>query len=243
MNRWLAYLGYFFSIFIIILHAIYIGNNLIYKVDNLLILAQTYYFFQFIHILAGNYLSQFYYGWRWSHGGFFPNFFSGQIPTGYFEEGAPEAYKLISFDSNLVRNAGFSFSLFAVFLAAWLLLTFLVVIVYKCCSRKEICYPTIAKNSLIAGIEFFAMNIFYWSVAFMKYRNNGFVHNDQDNFFDNNKTAAIVFIAVYGAYAFIRFCFNQIGGLYMFKRLIIATLLVVAVTEAKWKYLLLMLAL
>ena len=136
MNRWLAYLGYIFSWIIILLHAVYIGNNLLYKVDNLLVLAQTYYFFQFINLLAGNYLSQFYYGWRWSHGGFFPNFFSGTIPNGYYAQGAPEPYKLISLDANLVRNAGFSFSLFGVFLAAWLLITLVVLILYKCCSKR-----------------------------------------------------------------------------------------------------------
>ena len=136
MNRWLAYLGYIFSWIIILLHAVYIGNNLLYKVDNLLILAQTYYFFQFINLLTGNYLSQFYYGWRWSHGGFFSNFFSRAIPSGYYDQGAPEPYKLISLDANLLRNAGFSFSLFAVFLAAWLLITIIVLILYKCCSKR-----------------------------------------------------------------------------------------------------------
>ncbi len=74
MTHWLAYLGYFFSWFILLLHAVYIGNGLIYKVDNLLVLAQTYYYFQFVNLLVGNTLSQFYYGFRWMHGGFFRNF-------------------------------------------------------------------------------------------------------------------------------------------------------------------------
>ena len=84
MTRWLAYFGYIFTWFILILHFIYVGNGLIYKVDNLLVLAQTFYFFQFVNLLTGNYLSQFYYGWKWMHGGFFTNFFGRTIPNGYF---------------------------------------------------------------------------------------------------------------------------------------------------------------
>lgn len=84
MTRWLAYFGYIFTWFILALHAVYIGNGLIYKVDNLLVLAQTFYYFQFVNLLTGNYLSQFYYGWKWTHGGFFSNFFGKTIPNGYF---------------------------------------------------------------------------------------------------------------------------------------------------------------
>ena len=76
MTHWLAYLGYFFTWFILLLHAVYIGNGLIYKVDNLLVLAQTYYYFQFVNLLVGNTLSQFYYGFRWMHGGYFRNFWT-----------------------------------------------------------------------------------------------------------------------------------------------------------------------
>ncbi len=84
MTHWLAYLGYFFSWFILLLHAAYIGNGLIYKVDNLLVLAQTYYYFQFVNLFVGNTLSQFYYGFRWMHGGFFRNFWKYTVPGNYF---------------------------------------------------------------------------------------------------------------------------------------------------------------
>jgi len=84
MRRWLAYFGYIFSWIILALHFVYIGNYLLYKVDNLLVLAQTFFFFQYVNLLTGNYLSQFYYGWRWMHGGWFPNFFKAAIPHGYF---------------------------------------------------------------------------------------------------------------------------------------------------------------
>ena len=83
------------------------------------------------------------------------------------------------------------------------------------------------------------MNIFYWCVAFLKFEEkssvrigNGFGFDNPAggyDFFDANKIAAIVIIIAYSIYAIIRFCFNSIGGLYMFKRLIIATILAAAV--------------
>ena len=152
MTHWLAYFGYIFSWFIILLHAVYIGNGLLYKVDNLLVLAQTYYFFQFVNLLAGNTLSQFYYGWRWMHGGFFRNFWKYTIPGDYYELNAPEPYKLTNADSNFIRNAGFSLSILSVFLVAWAIISFIVIIVRKCCQRRDTYYPKIMKDSLIAGI-------------------------------------------------------------------------------------------
>lgn len=152
MTHWLAYFGYIFSWMIILLHAIYIGNCLIYKVDNLLVLAQTYYYFQFVNLLVGNTLSQFYYGWRWSHGGFFRNFWINTIPGNYYELNAPEPYKLTNVDTNFIRNAGFSLSLFAVFLVAWAIISLLVFCIYKFCCRRDSFYPKIIKNSLFAGI-------------------------------------------------------------------------------------------
>ena len=136
MTRWLAYFGFIFCWFIFILHAIYIGNGYLYKVDNLLILAQTYYYFQFVHLHTGSYLSQFYYGWRWSHGGFCSNFFARTIPDGYYDESSPEPYKLVSMDSTFIRNAGFSLSLFAALLAILIITFIIIVLVYKCCSKR-----------------------------------------------------------------------------------------------------------
>lgn len=152
MTRWLAYFGYIFSWFIIILHAVYIGNGLIYKVDNLLVLAQTYYFFQFVNLLAGNTLSQFYYGWRWMHGGYFRSFWFNTIPGGYYEIDAPETYKLTTLDANFIRNAGFSLSMFAVFLVSLAIISLIIVIVKYCCCKKEVLFPKIIKNSFFAGI-------------------------------------------------------------------------------------------
>lgn len=152
MTHWLAYFGYIFSWFIILLHSLYIGNGLLYKVDNLLVLAQTYYFFQFVNLFSGNTLSQFYFGWRWMHGGFFRNFWIYTIPGGYYEINAPEPYKLTNLDANFIRNAGFSLSMFAVFLVSWVIISLVVVIIRKCCHRRDTLYPKIIKNSLFAGI-------------------------------------------------------------------------------------------
>jgi len=71
------------------------------------------------------------------------------------------------------------------------------------------------------------MNIFYWSVAHLAYSDN-FQNQDEDFYRANNK-ASIAFIVIFIGYAIIRFYFHKIGGLYMFKRLIIAAILAVAV--------------
>lgn len=82
-KTWLAYIGYIMGLVLICLHVVYIGNDLLYKVDNSLILAQLVYFFSFAQLLAGKLLSQFYYGWIFAHFGFFPSFFSATIPSSY----------------------------------------------------------------------------------------------------------------------------------------------------------------
>lgn len=76
MKTWLSIIGQIMGPVIIVMHCIYIGNDLIYKMDNLIILSQTLYYFSFVKILTGKLLAQFYYGWIFSHCGFFPNFFT-----------------------------------------------------------------------------------------------------------------------------------------------------------------------
>lgn len=71
------------------------------------------------------------------------------------------------------------------------------------------------------------MNIFYWSVAHLLYSDN--FQNQDEGFYNANNKAAIAFIVIYSAYALIRFFFNRVGGLYMFKRLLIVTILAAAV--------------
>lgn len=83
MKTWLAFIGEIMSIVIILLHVVFVGNDLLYKVDNTLILAQTIYYFSFVQLLVGKLLAQFYYGWIFAHFGFFPNFFVSNIPSSY----------------------------------------------------------------------------------------------------------------------------------------------------------------
>ena len=75
MKTWLAYIGYLMSIVVILLHAVFIGNELIYKVDNVLIFVQSVFYFIYVKNLVGRLLAQFYWGWSFSHARFLPNFF------------------------------------------------------------------------------------------------------------------------------------------------------------------------
>ncbi len=71
------------------------------------------------------------------------------------------------------------------------------------------------------------MNIFYWSVAHLLYSDEG--RNIDEDYYNANNKASVAFIVIFCAYAVIRFCFNRIGGLYMMKKLLIATILAAAV--------------
>lgn len=126
MQTWLAYIGYILSIVIIILHVVFIGNELLYKVDNTLIFVQTIFYFSFVKNLVGRLLAQFYFGWSFSHARFLPNLFQYEryIPDGYIEDNAPVSYKLVNIDGNFIRNGGFSFT--------WMLLfmTFVAIICF-----------------------------------------------------------------------------------------------------------------
>jgi hypothetical protein len=82
-RSWLAIIAYVLSLLLICLHAIYIGNQLLYKVDNFLIFAQSMFYFSFVHLLINTSIGQFYYGFLWSHFGFYPNYFGGTIPPEY----------------------------------------------------------------------------------------------------------------------------------------------------------------
>lgn len=137
---------------LICLHAVYIGNDLLYKVDNSLILAQLIYFFSFVRLLAGKLLSQFYYGWVFAHFGFFPNFFAKNIPSSYIELAAPNSYKLNDGDANIVRNAGWAFSLLIVFIGAYCLITIGCWILSKLFKKNDVLHPRIAVNSLVGFI-------------------------------------------------------------------------------------------
>lgn len=71
------------------------------------------------------------------------------------------------------------------------------------------------------------MNIFYWSVAHLLYSDEG--KNLNEDFYNANNQASVAFIVIFCAYAFIRFFFHRVGGLYMMKKLLIAAILAAAV--------------
>ena len=143
---------------LIIIHAVYIGNNLIYKVDNILIFAQTIFFFSFVHLLVGVPIAQFYNGFLWSHWGFFPNYFKGTIPPCYVEGFAetnnhiPNPYKLLTVDANFIRNGGFTFSLLLTFLGVFGIIALVLILLKEVGKKYEVWYGKIAKDALIAGI-------------------------------------------------------------------------------------------
>ena len=223
MKTWLAYIGYIMGPVLICLHAVFIGNDLLYKVDNSLILAQAIYFFSFVQLLVGKLLSQFYYGWLFSMFGFFPNFFDNLIPSNYVELAAPNSYKLSTMDANFIRNAGWAISLFLVFLGAWGVITFICWLLKACCRKPDVWHPRIAVNSLIAAGEFLSFPVFYWAVANLMYLGNSEVFDS--SFHNSSKIVSAIFICFIGVYGIVRWFFNVLGGLYMFKRIIIATIL------------------
>lgn len=85
MTTWLAYIGYIMSIVILLLHIVFIGNELLYKVDNLLIFTQSIFYFSFVQNLVGRLLAQFYFGWSFSLARFLPNLFDSIVEDHYVE--------------------------------------------------------------------------------------------------------------------------------------------------------------
>lgn len=151
MKEWLAHIGFIMAWIILIVHSIYIGNSILYKVDNLIIFCQTVYFFTFAKLLVGNTLAQYYYGWFWMHMGFWPNYFKSTVPSQYEEREAPLSFKLSNLDGNFIRNAGFAVSLFLTFLVLWILISLVMYLVNKVFKKNELWYSRIAKNTLIAA--------------------------------------------------------------------------------------------
>lgn len=160
------------------LHAIYIGNYLLYKVDNLLIFVQCVWYFLFIKIFVGHTLAQYYWGFSWSHWEFFPNFFRQTIPNDYYEgydsvnngeEYLSNSYRLATGDANFIRNAGFSFSLLITFILGFIAVLILIWLLKKCCKKSELWYYKIAKQAMFAAVEFVSFNVMYWAIAHLRY--------------------------------------------------------------------------
>jgi hypothetical protein len=93
-------------------------------------------------------------------------------------------------------------------------------------------HPKIALNSLIAFIEFLSMNIFYWAVAHLLYREGGNSFNL--TFYQQSSTVAIFFICIISIYIIFRLFFNALGGIYMLKRCLIAAILAPAYQDLSY---------
>ena len=143
----------------------------------------------------------------------------------------PNSYRLLTGDANFIRNAGFAFSLLATFLAAFLVVILMIHILRKFCGKYELWYKKVAKQALLAAIEFVCMAIVYWAVAHLLYNQNRALNqmtNESEDHFSFRRScsiAAIVFIGLYFLYACVRFFFHKIGGLYTFKRIAFAVIL------------------
>ena len=132
--------------------------------------------------MVGIPLAQYYNGFRWSHFGFFPNYFKGTIPDGYYEgysrntitpddeyRYVPNSYRLLTADANYIRNVGYAFSLLLTFLVAFFIVLILIWILKKFCGKYELWYQKVARQALFAAIEFVCMAIVYWGVAHLLY--------------------------------------------------------------------------
>ncbi len=229
-KTWLAYIGYIFSGVIILLHWVYVGNGLLYKMDNLIILGQTMYFFTFAQLLVGKVLAQFYFGWVWLHAGFFPNYFEDTVPSGYREIAAPASYKLSCIDANVIRNGGFAFSLLLTFIGAWLLLVVILLVMQKVLKKEEVFSKIRVGTFLLAGIEFLSMSLTFWSVAHLLYKGSSGEVSDSD-FYDSSTGLAIATLVLVGVYSLVRTAWSTLGGIYMLKRILIAIVVAASYRE------------
>ena len=224
IKYWLAYIGYIMSIVILLLHFVFVGNELLYKVDNLLIFVQTIFYFSFARNLVGRLVSQFYYGWFFAHAGFLPNIFQDTVPDYYVELAAPESFKIVNVDGNYFRNAGFSLGWLLIYLGSCLLVILLMYfVVFKAMKRTETWYPRIARQAFLGGIEFFSMNLMFFSVTQLHYGSIYPKHNQ--DYHEASQALAITTIVVLCIYTVVRYLFHKLGGIYMGKRLLLAVFL------------------
>jgi hypothetical protein len=70
------------------------------------------------------------------------------------------------------------------------------------------------------------MNLFFWSVANIQYIAGADILDS--DFAYTSKSVSIFFIVIITLYTIGRWVFNPLGGLYMAKRILIATILAVA---------------
>lgn len=78
-------------------------------------------------------------------------------------------------------------------------------------------------NSFLGGLEFFSMNIVYWALVHLQYR--GTPAYNYTDFWQSSAAVAIIFLIAICIYSLVRVIFNPLGGLYMFKRVLVAAIL------------------
>lgn len=213
------------SITLIALHIVFIGNELQYKVDHILIMAQTIFYFSFVKNLVGKLLGQFYFGWSFAHGRFMPNLFNinEYIPIGYIENNAPLSFKLVNVDANYFRNAGFSLVWMCVLVSFFAFLAFILWAVSNLAGKKEMWSRTIAVQTITALVEFFSYNLLFFSMTQLYYGADGYFSNQE--YFERSQATAIITLVLFSIYTIARFFFNVLGGMYMVKRFLLALVL------------------
>ena len=144
-----AWIGYLFSVVILMTHCIYIGNNYMYKMDNLIIFCQSIFYFLFIRLLTSNPVAQYYYGWNWLNFFFYPNYFESSL-TDSASSAAP--YALFNLDANFIRNAGSALSLLITFLVLWLIVSIVCYLIDMKFKRYEVWYYYTCRNSFCGTV-------------------------------------------------------------------------------------------
>jgi hypothetical protein len=127
-------------------------------------------------------------------------------------------------------------------LVAFIAVTGAIMLLKLCCGFVELWFKRIAKMTLFAGFEFVAMNIFYWSVAHLLYNHANLFSGPSTEppkhtaFRSSCSAASSAWICIYGLYSFLRLWMSRIGGVYMLKRVIVATILAASAYEAEGRY-------
>jgi hypothetical protein len=144
-----VWIGYLFSVLILATHCLFVGNNLMYKMDNLIIFGQAIFCLLFVRTLSSNPVAQFYYGWNWLHLLFYPNYFLSLL-HGTASSAPP--YVLFNLDANFIRNAGSSLSFLLTFFLIWLLASLLCYVLDNKLGRHDLWYYSISRNSFCAAV-------------------------------------------------------------------------------------------
>jgi hypothetical protein len=129
----------------------------------------------------------------------------------------------------VVRNAGYAFSLLIIFIASYAFIAIFCWIIANLLKKPDAWHPKIAVNSLIGGLEFLSMAVFYWSCANLMYAKGA--NSINSDFHHTSISVSIFFVVLISVYTIARWIFHPIGGLYMAKRILIAVVLAASYQE------------